>query len=228
MTLIAYHGNPDLKGQILEQIAVHRAADEIVQGTYWADGRGCAVGCVLHDPDGGHARYEPEFGIPSVLAHLEDGIFEAISLDQARQWPQRFMDAIQPGADLSNVWSRFAAWMMLDETWGLINVAEVDDVKAVIVRVGEAYQRIGQGDTLTAGEEKAITDATRDTQAAWDAWAAWAARAARDAWDAQAAWDAWDARAARDAWDARAAQDAFVSASADRLIVLLSEAPVAA
>lgn len=213
-TLIAYHGNPQLKAKILAQITAHREADEILQGAYYrTDGKVqvCAVGCVLHDPNGGHEQYEPEFGIPSVLAHLEDGMFESMELEHAKEWPYRFMNAIQPGADLSGVWPRLIEWMMIDEKWGLVNIVEAPDVKAVVQRVGEAYRRMNAGEVISDAEQKEITDATRAAWAARDARAAWAARAARDA---------------RDAWDARDARDAFVVASADKLIELLEAAPV--
>ncbi|MGH2876667.1 MAG: hypothetical protein ACRDLV_10485, partial [Solirubrobacteraceae bacterium] len=164
----AYHSDPALKTRTLAQIAAHRAADEILQGTYYArcDGRlrVCAVGCVLHNPDGGHEAYETELGISAQLAHLEDGLFEAMALEAAKGWPGRFMSAIQSGADLSGVWPRFASWMMLDPQWGLVTVAELEDVKAVCRLVGEAYARLGAGESIGDDEAAAITRATR---AAW-------------------------------------------------------------
>ena len=121
--LLAYHDDPGLKARVLERIAAHRAADEIQQGVYYAtsDGRAwvCAVGCVLHDPEGGHERYETKFGIPVQLAHLEDTLFETMATEQAKDWPRRFMSAIKVGADLSTVWPKFASWLMVDETWGV-------------------------------------------------------------------------------------------------------------
>lgn len=98
MTL-AYLNDPALKAATLTKIEKHRELDQIVQGYYWnedEDGvfRGCAVGCLLEDPDGGHERYETEFGIPVQLAWLEDGIFEALEPDDAKEWPLRFMQAI--------------------------------------------------------------------------------------------------------------------------------------
>ena len=224
-TLRAYHGKPELKADVMAQIAAHREADEIAQGNYYKrDGKLSvrAVGCLLHDPNGGHIRYETEFGIPVALAHLEDGLFESMPLDDAKDWPRRFMSAIEPGADLSGVWPRFAAWMMLDDKWGLVHITEAQDVKAVCQRVGDVYVRIASGETITDEEQRAITEAARDARAAWDARAA--ARAAWDAWAARdaarAAWAAWAAWAARDARDARAA---FVVASADKLIELLEQ-----
>lgn len=118
-TLTAYHGDPGLKEQTLKKIRAHQQADQIIQGYYWEKGddgvfRGCAVGCLLEDPDGGHERYETEFGIPVQLAWLEDGIFEWLPADVARGWPLRFMAAAPIGADLTSVWPRFAIWLMTD------------------------------------------------------------------------------------------------------------------
>lgn len=169
MSLLAYHADPALKQRIVEQIAAHRAADEILQGAYYktnGETRVCAVGCVLHDPDGGHIRYETEFGIPVQLAHLEDRLFESMALERAKDWPARFMGSIEPGADLTAVWPRFAAWLMIDPQWGLVNITEAADVKAVCRRVGDAYSRIAEGEQLTNEEQAAITKAARD---AWDA-----------------------------------------------------------
>src|SRR6201986_1912331 len=114
MTLIAYHGNPKEKSAILAQLRRHAEADEIVKGQYWEDGKGCAVGCTIHGSD--HALYEPKFGIPQMLARLEDTIFEGLPNSDAQQWPIAFMKAIKPGADLSLVGWKFLHWLLTDET----------------------------------------------------------------------------------------------------------------
>ena len=105
--LVAYHGKPELKDETMAMIAAHRLADELAKGAYVRrNGKVayCAVGCLLKDPEGGHMRYESEFGIPAQLAHIEDGIFESLPDELCRLWPERFMGAIRPGADLSLVW----------------------------------------------------------------------------------------------------------------------------
>lgn len=202
--LAAYHNDPNLKTRTLNLMQNHKDADQLIQGTYWdeEEQRGCAVGCLLHDPDGGHERYETEFGIPEQLAWLEDGIFEALPVDVAKEWPERFLDAIPVGADLTTVWPRFAIWMMTDPKWGLAGVTEDEGVKDVCQRAAGGYERILAG-TLTVEPADAIS------RAAW---------AARDARDARAAWAAWDA------WAARAARAAFTLASADKFIELLDTA----
>jgi len=170
--LVAYHGDEALKTRIMAQIRAHREADEIAQGSYYrVNGKlkVCAVGCVLHDPDGGHAAYETEFGIPAQLAYLEDGLFESMELGLAKEWPARFMGAIQPGADLSKVWPQFAVWLMVDEKWGTINTTDDEEVKTICRRVAEGYQRAVDDNPLSDEDAQAL------------AWAAWDARAARAA-----------------------------------------------
>jgi hypothetical protein len=223
-TLTAYHGNVELKAQVIAKIAAHRLADRIAKGAYVRNGGRttyCAVGCVLEDPNGGHLRYEAEFGVPAELAYLEDAIFESLPDVLAIPWPERFMGAIPVGADLSYVWPRFAIWLMTDEKWGVAHTTNDERVKAICVRVANGYQHDVDGNPLSDEEVETLA------QAAWAARYAWAARAAWDARDAQAAQAAWAARAAWDAWAARAAwaaRDAFVIASADTLVALLANA----
>ena len=69
-TLRAYHNDPAIKRALLRQVRMHEKADEIVHGVYWENGKGCAVGCMIHSGD--HALFEPKFGIPRVLPRLLD------------------------------------------------------------------------------------------------------------------------------------------------------------
>src|SRR5262249_3407302 len=109
--LIAFHGNPQIKEKYLARIRAHVAADELIHGVYWQNGKGCAVGCTIHS--GYHAAYETELGIPRILARLEDGIFENLPNGQAKEWPQKFLAAIPISADLSLVWLQFAVWLLI-------------------------------------------------------------------------------------------------------------------
>ena len=68
--LIAFHGKQSVKDFYIERVRAHAAADEIIHGKYWENGKGCAVGCTIHSRT--HARYETELGIPLALARLED------------------------------------------------------------------------------------------------------------------------------------------------------------
>lgn len=225
----AYHNSPALKDRVLAQVRAHREADQIRQGRYWEQGydgvfRGCAVGCLLHDPEGGHQRYEDEFGIEARLAWLQDAIFESLPVRRAVAWPERFLDAIPVGADLSMVWPRFAIWLMADEKWGVANHAHHARAKNACWRVADGYRRMVDGDPLSSEDAEEL---------AWDAWDAGlpARDAARDAWIAGYAWDARDAGLpARDAWIARDegiapdARGGFALAGSDKLIGLLGAA----
>lgn len=110
--MLAYHNDPSIKTAILAQLAEHSRQDEIVKGQYWQDGKGCAVGCAIHS--GNHAEYESRFGIPIMLAYLEDCIFEGLLNGVAKAWPERFMSSIAPGADLRLVGWKFQHWLLTD------------------------------------------------------------------------------------------------------------------
>lgn len=112
--MIAYHGLETNKDDILTQIKRHRLADEITKGFYWQDGKGCAVGCTIHSSN--HIDYEERFGIPVMLARMEDKIFEGLPNRLAKMWPERFMGAIKPGADLSDVGWQLLHWVLSNNT----------------------------------------------------------------------------------------------------------------
>ena len=203
--LLAYHNDPDTKLCYLRRVVGHREADELIRGTGWSDGRGCAVGCTLEAYD--HARYPVELGVPEVLAYLEDAIFEGLPKSDANAWPELFLDAIPVGADLSLVWPRFAIWLLS------VELAEwtSPESRAVVA----LYERRIAGDEPTGLEWSSAASDARDASDA---------SAARAAWAASDAWAARDARAASDARDARAAS---YQRQAAKLLELLADAPVA-
>ena len=99
--MVAYHNDPAIKAKYIARIQEHTAADQLIQGTGWENGKGCAVGCTLEDYD--HSRYPIELGIPEWLARLEDRIFEGLPKAEAMAWPEAFLEAIHPGAYLEPV-----------------------------------------------------------------------------------------------------------------------------
>ncbi len=234
--MLAYHNQPDLKAKALDIMASHRKAETLEQNRgYWINGKGCAVGCLLHDLGGTpdrHADYERLLGIPEPLARLEDDIFEFLPAADSQAWPERFLGAIQPGADLSRV-----IWQFLD--WLLSDLPEVKyaDVTAVVARVRtEVTKPLARGETVTKEVAHAAYAAADAARAAIDAAHAAidAAYAAIDAAHAaiDAAYAAIDAAYAVDAaayaaaYAARAARaaDAARKQQADKLIELLKAA----
>ena len=54
--MLSYHNDPKIKEEILKKLEEHYELDEIVQGFYWKNGKGCAVGCTIGSNN--HAEYE--------------------------------------------------------------------------------------------------------------------------------------------------------------------------
>ena len=137
--LISYHNDPKIKDDILEQLKRHYDADEIIKGQYWHEGKGCAVGCTLHGSS--HKEYESRFGIPAVLAHLEDRIFEGIPNALAKEWPIKFMASTPVGKDLSKIWHKFAIWLIVDEEFGVVNFSKDELAKDFVIAVADLHQQ---------------------------------------------------------------------------------------
>jgi len=250
--LIAYHGREADKTAILATLSRHREADALIQGYgYWKDGKGCAVGCTINSDD--HAEYEPRFGIPQALARLEDSIFEGLPVDLARQWPERFMGAIAPGADLSRLHWHLLHWLLTTPSVnpGIKHPLVRDAVKRCADLIADLAA--GKAPNQSAAESAASAAWSAESAAASAAWSAAesaaesarsaAASAARSA--ESAAWSAENAArsAARSAESAEsAARSAAMSAESaaesaaesgawvaisDRLIELIKLAPIA-
>src|SRR5262245_33934330 len=101
--LIAYHNDPVLKAERIKIMKAHQAADELVRGATEGRGkdgrfRGCAVVCTIGEYN--HGAYETQLGIPRQLARIEDGLFESLPVENAMQWPLRFLESIPVGANL--------------------------------------------------------------------------------------------------------------------------------
>jgi hypothetical protein len=180
--LIAFHNDSAIKDRYLLRVKAHQAADEIVQSYgYWKNGRGCAVGCTLHSDE--HAAYETELGIPRIIAYLQDRIFEGLEVNEARKFPAEFLEAIRPGADLSNVWYNFAHWLLIDPADGVIKYAVKDSERDAIKGVAALFERsLRQQEVAQSEWQKAknAADAAAYDAAAYaaDAAAAYAADAA--------------------------------------------------
>ena len=172
MTLVAFHNNPDFKAAKLAQIAMCREADELIER------KDCAP----------HAyEYESEFGIPVMLTRLEAAIFEGLSNHDAKAWPEQFLDAIEPGADLSLVEWQFLHWLLSD-------LAERDCallVKSEILQSASVIEPATRGVPINHKAALAAENAAK----AMTRVMAMAAMAARAAWADEAVGAAETARA---------------------------------
>jgi len=172
----AFHNDAKLKSDLLVEITKHEQADAIIKGSYGSKGengifKGCAVGCSIESYNKlkglglsttDHSVYESEFGIPRVLAHLEDGFFEGMSETDGKTWPRQFIEAVPVGADLSLVWPKFAVWMLTDTENGVIRHVENTNVRKTIQDISDTYVRVIQGEEVTVKEwlEKRAASAT--------------------------------------------------------------------
>lgn len=132
----AFHGDPKIKAKYLTRLTAHYNADEIVQGQYWENGKGGAVGCTVHSEK--HSDYESELGIPSILAHFQDRIFERLPNELAKEFPIEFLSAINVGADLTKVGKLFIIWILTDHEYGVLQFAKD---KKVVQDVADAYKQ---------------------------------------------------------------------------------------
>jgi hypothetical protein len=153
--LRAYHGDLKIKRKYLSRVRAHAKADEIIHGKYWENGKGCAVGCTIHGSN--HSEYETALGIPTVLARLEDTLFEGQSNGKAKTFPARFLSAIKPGADLSLVSWKFLHWLLTEELAG----RDHPRVSAVVKQCADAIEPL----TKTHHVDKKATNTAK--MAAW-------------------------------------------------------------
>lgn len=224
--LRAYHNDPILRESTIARMRAHAAADEIIQGRYWERGKGCLVGCAIHDdpPEGRHAAFPRVFGIPEILARLADRIFEGLTPAEAKALPVAFFEAIPRGADLAVAWPRFAVALMIDPEHGVARLtAEGSAARVAIVAVAALYQRVIHGDTVTreewreAASEAYVADASSAAyaSASYDADGDTSADASSDAASASA-----DVRASVVDYDAHYAWQAST------LLAILASCPV--
>ena len=111
--LLAYHGNLAVKSKYVGRMKAHVDADEIVRRVYWDGNKGCAIGCTVHSDD--HGAYETELGMPEWFAHLEDTIFEGMSVGASRRFPLDLLSAIPVGFTAwDRLYHEFCAFLLRD------------------------------------------------------------------------------------------------------------------
>lgn len=142
--LLAFHNDQKIKDFYIARVKAHYEADEIIKGNYWENGKGCAVGCTLHNSN--HADYEKELGIPIAIARLEDRIFEGLPNAQAKEFPLQFLKVIRVGADLSMVVPKFIHWLLVDPEDGIVKFSFN---KPIVQTLATLYERKINGETIS-------------------------------------------------------------------------------
>ncbi|GEM_PF-2345839 len=95
----AFLGDMEIKKQFILRLKDSVKTGRLKKGIGWTGSEGCAIGCTLYKYNS--QAFETELGIPAVLARLEDYYYENLDAPLFEDWPVRFLDAIEPGADLS-------------------------------------------------------------------------------------------------------------------------------
>lgn len=168
-----FHNDISVKEKYLSRVQSHRLADEIVKGTYWEAGKGCAVGCTIHS--GNHSAYESELGIPEWLAKVKERIFEGLPNKRALMWPEEFLSAIPLGVDLEQVRAPFLVYI-LESALKSFDHEKFPKVKEAIERVKSLWQK-RETNIEVWREARSAADAAYTPNAAYAATAADAAYA---------------------------------------------------
>lgn len=214
--MLTYHNDLSVKSLYVERFAAHRAADEVIQGQGFENGRGCFVGCMLNSYN--HDRFPVELGWPLWLAHLADKIFEGVSKSEAPQFGTDLLNAVAVGIDLEPVKNKFLTRILRRRLTSLDGneTPYAVQVSAAIVGV-IAILADDKSDKLAARAAAwAASAAEPAARAAWvEAESASAAEAESASAAESAASAAWAASAAESAAEsaARAAESAAESAA---------------
>lgn len=210
--LRAFHGDPQLKAEFVGRMRAHIAADEVIQGTGYSDGFGCAVGCTYNEYD--HALGPQRLGFPEWFEHLRDNIFEGLHKSEAAAWALASLRDVPVGFNIDSIKAPF-----------LIDLNERN-----LARIKDAPEPYGQQcrDAIQGVIDWLKSSASEDAEKSAAEWvasaAASAARAARAALVAGSAW----ASAESAEWAALAAASAARAASASASAELAASAESAA
>ena len=192
------------KEEVLEQLAEHARLDQIVQGRYWERSgpsslfRGCAVGCLTHDPDGGHFMFPELFGLPVWFALLIDSVFEGLAVEDARLWPMRVMSAVPEGVVVDDSVRDLLAVRRLRELVLPLQDFWSEEVRGLVVEaVDGVVLALETGEGLSAARSAAwaaesATESAQSAESSAARSAAWAAESAtaKQSAGASAAWAA--------------------------------------
>ena len=196
------------------EIDQHRAADLLVQGSYYdrATGRGCFIGCLAHGND--TVVIADRFGLPEPLTYLLESIFERLTFDEASEFFSEIPRAIgRDGRDLTRVHWAFLADILrhLPDTQARDAVADVTAGMDLLAE-GKEWPEA----TAEAAEAAKAAEATAEAAGA-AYWATEAAKARAAYWVAEAAAEAAEAAY----WAAKAAEAARVKETRRQRDVLL-------
>ena len=120
------------------EVAQHIDADAVIQGVYWAGGRGCFIGCLTHSNKA--EKVTEKFNMPTALVRICEHIFEHLSAQDAKQFFADIPHAI--GSDGKNLGC--VVWKLLEAE--LRALPKVDSkTQSVIDSVIDGMVLLGSG-----------------------------------------------------------------------------------
>ena len=163
--MLTYRNNPDLKQSFITRFAAHRAADAVVQGLGFSNGRGCFIGCTMNEYN--HEAFASRIA-PEWLARWADRVFEGLPIQDAPQFGSDLLEAIPVGMNIEKVMWQLA---LLRQEKGLISLEGNTALYAVKCR--EAIANVIEHCKL-GGEQVSLKESASDLadSAAESAWIA--------------------------------------------------------
>ena len=148
----AFHNDPLIKEKYLNRVKKHREMDDFRRGFYWDNyGRGCAVGCTIERAGNVHETFQYELGIPLPLVYMEDVLFENMTYEDALDFPVKFLECINVGANLDAVDDKIIHWLLTDPEYGIIPQA-LGKVKEILEEIVPLVRREAEGEKAPIGE----------------------------------------------------------------------------
>jgi hypothetical protein len=139
-----FHGDPEIKRSFINRVRQHRLNDDFASGFFKKDGKGCSVGLTVHESDVPYYHFEQQIGVPEILAKHNALFFEALwqyDRERALTWPERFLESIACGADLTTVWPQMAIWSLLYAKDGVLSLTRDQAAHVAIVDTADLFQK---------------------------------------------------------------------------------------
>ena len=163
----AFHGKQSIKDKYVSRVQEHIRLDNLVKGETGDNGKGCGIACTL-DMVYDHSLYPIEMGIPEWMARLEDLLFEGMSLEKSKTFPELFLKAIAVGVDLEKVKNPFII-KVLERNLRSLDSCEFDKENnpEVVAAIDGSKKAVNMMiDTYKMGDESAAGSAWSATRAA--------------------------------------------------------------
>jgi hypothetical protein len=154
-TMQAFHADPAVKLEILTRLKLHAECGEIInRANAWNDGKGGAVGCMVHDSD--LAVWQERTGIPKAVGSALDVASSYLDEpEQAARFVLEWVEAVEVGQDLRSVAPALVEWLLSDGEHGIHRLAEDETVRRMVSGIADLHRRAASGDMPSETEWRA-------------------------------------------------------------------------